>query len=68
MTEPVTVTRDGEIAIVAIDNPPVNALGQHLFACAVAHVNLRQVFFTEWRQRLGRPPPDRDGLCQRPHR
>jgi 3-hydroxyacyl-CoA dehydrogenase len=27
MTETVTITRDGEIAIVTIDNPPVNALG-----------------------------------------
>ncbi|WP_353640880.1 3-hydroxyacyl-CoA dehydrogenase NAD-binding domain-containing protein [Mesorhizobium sp. WSM2239] len=27
MTETVTITRDGEIAIVIIDNPPVNALG-----------------------------------------
>jgi 3-hydroxyacyl-CoA dehydrogenase len=27
MTETVSVTRDGEIAIVTIDNPPVNAMG-----------------------------------------
>jgi 3-hydroxyacyl-CoA dehydrogenase len=27
MTETVTITRDGEIAIITIDNPPVNALG-----------------------------------------
>jgi 3-hydroxyacyl-CoA dehydrogenase len=27
MTETVTITRDGEIAIISIDNPPVNALG-----------------------------------------
>lgn len=27
MTETVTITRDGEVAIITIDNPPVNALG-----------------------------------------
>ncbi|MEP4860872.1 MAG: enoyl-CoA hydratase/isomerase family protein, partial [Alphaproteobacteria bacterium] len=30
MTEAVTVTRDGDIAIVTLDNPPVNALSLHL--------------------------------------
>ncbi|MGB3391386.1 MAG: 3-hydroxyacyl-CoA dehydrogenase NAD-binding domain-containing protein [Pseudaminobacter sp.] len=30
MTEAVTVTREGEIAIVTIDNPPVNALSFHV--------------------------------------
>ncbi|QDY99107.1 3-hydroxyacyl-CoA dehydrogenase [Nitratireductor mangrovi] len=30
MTEHVTVSRDGEIAIVTLDNPPVNALSFHL--------------------------------------
>jgi 3-hydroxyacyl-CoA dehydrogenase len=26
----VTITREGEIAVVAVNNPPVNALGQML--------------------------------------
>jgi 3-hydroxyacyl-CoA dehydrogenase len=30
MTQPVTVTRDGNVAIVTLDNPPVNALSFHL--------------------------------------
>ncbi len=30
MPEPVTVTRDGGVAIVTLDNPPVNALSFHL--------------------------------------
>ena len=30
MTVPVTVARDGEIAVVTLDNPPVNALSHHL--------------------------------------
>jgi 3-hydroxyacyl-CoA dehydrogenase len=30
MTQPVTITRDGNVAIVTLDNPPVNALSFHL--------------------------------------
>ena len=30
MSQPVTVTRDGNVAIVTIDNPPVNAMSFHV--------------------------------------
>ena len=30
MAQAVTVTRDGDVAIVTLDNPPVNALSFHL--------------------------------------
>lgn len=32
MTEPVTVTRDGDVAVLTLDNPPVNAMSFHLRA------------------------------------
>nr|WP_295465752.1 3-hydroxyacyl-CoA dehydrogenase NAD-binding domain-containing protein [Mesorhizobium sp.] len=32
MSQPVTVTRDGNVAIVTIDNPPVNAMSFHVRA------------------------------------
>ncbi len=30
MTQPVTITRDGKVAVVMLDNPPVNAMSFHL--------------------------------------
>jgi len=39
MTEAVTIARDGEIAIVTIDNPPVNAMSFHVRAPLLAALN-----------------------------
>lgn len=36
MTEPVTYERDGDIAFITVDNPPVNALGQAVRAGLMA--------------------------------
>jgi 3-hydroxyacyl-CoA dehydrogenase len=30
MTQPVTITRDGDVAVLTLDNPPVNAMSFHL--------------------------------------
>ncbi len=32
MTQPVTITRDGDVAVLTLDNPPVNAMSFHLRA------------------------------------
>ncbi|HHZ09786.1 MAG TPA: 3-hydroxyacyl-CoA dehydrogenase [Rhizobiales bacterium] len=43
MTEPVTITRDGDIAVLTLDNPPVNAMSFHLRAAlATALETVRQ--------------------------
>ena len=36
VTDPVTYERDGQIAVITIDNPPVNALGQAVRAGLMA--------------------------------